>query len=75
MTLEKEGKPFNLKIARILMFVCAIAIIIVLFYLYSINIIPYNAYLLSGFAIVIATAIINFVLIRRYGRRPTSRTA
>jgi putative flippase GtrA len=76
MPVEKERKPLkHLKAARLLLFVCAIAIVLVLFYLSSINVISYNAYLISGFGIVVAAAIINYVLVRFYGNKPPNRIA
>jgi type III secretory pathway component EscU len=75
MTVENQRKPFSLKIARILLFTCAIAVVLILFYLSSINAISYNAYLISGFGVVIAAAIINYALVRIYGNRPPNKTA
>jgi hypothetical protein len=68
---EKEKKSNNLKIARILLFICAITAVILLFYSSTVlNIISNDVYLIGGFGVVVASAIINYALIRVYGKRP-----
>ncbi|MDR0492623.1 MAG: hypothetical protein LBH74_03155 [Nitrososphaerota archaeon] len=70
MLLEKEQKFKKLKIARILLFVVGIAAVLLLFYLSAIGAISNNAYLISGFGIVVTIAIINYTFIRVYGNKP-----
>ena|GEM_PF-1621045 len=71
MLAEKDKKSSNLRLARILLFIFAIASVILLFYSSTIlKVISNDVYLIGGFGVVVASAIINYVLIRIYGKRP-----
>jgi hypothetical protein len=73
MLLEKEQKFNRIKIARILLFVVGIVAVLLIFYLSLIGDISNTVYLLSGFGVVIAVAVINYTFIRVFGNKPPNK--
>jgi len=72
---EKEKKSNKLRLARILLFICAIASVLLLFYSSTIlKIISNDVYLIGGFGVVVASAIVNYALIRIYGNKPPKQS-
>jgi len=72
---EKEKKSNNLRLARILLFICAISSVLLLFYSSTIlKIISNDVYLIGGFGVVVASAIVNYALIRIYGNKPPKQS-
>jgi len=66
---KKEKNSPRLKIARVVLFIFMITIVLLLFYLSTINIISSDTYLISGFGTLIASAIINYAIVRVYGNK------